>query len=233
MRDFMLVRYQRRLWLDARRYLQVTHGKDWSHSRHMRVLEDLTAIHDILWHAASNNWFEYLLGSRLIFVPFPARYRSEAKRGVKVFFTSKGLSSRRRQPHEEKAPQVRQQGLPGSTCWLNRVFNQVFCRPKRSHRWGCPRLENSFRRWRKQTQRLCLGSLLLLTNCKFAFANNRRRNSDERPGSRKNVFALPSAPEYCEVHGCRSGTTGVWLRGLCTALDVLDTKLDGFQIVPL
>jgi hypothetical protein len=168
----------------ARRYLQVTHGKDWSHSRHTRVLEDLTAIHDILWRAASNNWFEYPLGSRLIFFRFPARYRSEAKRGVNVFFTSKGPSSRRRQRHEEKAPQVHQQGLPGSTCWSNRVFNQVFCRPKRSHRWGCPRLENRFRRWRKRTQRLCLGSLLLLTNCKFAFANNRQRNSDERPGSR-------------------------------------------------
>ena len=48
MRDFMLVRYQRRLWLDARKYIQVTHGKDWSHSRHTRVLEDVTAIHDIL-----------------------------------------------------------------------------------------------------------------------------------------------------------------------------------------
>jgi hypothetical protein len=106
MRDFMLVRYQRRLWLDARKYIQVTHGKDWSHSRHTRVLEDVTAIHDILWRAASNNWFEYPLGSKLIFFRFPAHYRTEAKRGVKVFFTSKGPSSRQRQLHlkpDEKA----------------------------------------------------------------------------------------------------------------------------------
>ena len=47
-RDFMLARYRHRLWLDARKYLQVTHGKDWCHSRHTRVLEDLAAIHDIL-----------------------------------------------------------------------------------------------------------------------------------------------------------------------------------------
>jgi len=70
-RDFMLARYHRRLWLDARKYLQVTHGKDWCHSRHTRVLEDVTTIHDILWRAASNTWFEYPLGSRLIFFRFP------------------------------------------------------------------------------------------------------------------------------------------------------------------
>ena len=98
MRDFMLAQYRRRLWLDARKYLQVTHGKDWSLSRHTKVLEDVTAIQDILWRAASNTWFEYPLGSRLIFFRFPARYRTEAKRGVKVLFTNKGPSSRRRQP---------------------------------------------------------------------------------------------------------------------------------------
>jgi hypothetical protein len=98
MRDFMLAQYHRRLWLDARKYLQVTHGKDWSHSRHTKVLEDLTAIQDILWRGASNTWFEYPLGSRLIFFRFPARYCTEAKLGVRVFFTNKGPSSRRRQP---------------------------------------------------------------------------------------------------------------------------------------
>ena len=98
LRDFMLLRYRQQLWLDARKYLQVTHGNDWSQSRHAKVLEDVTAIHDILWRAASNNWFDYPLGSSLIFFRFPARYRTEAKRGMKVFFTSKGPSSRRRQP---------------------------------------------------------------------------------------------------------------------------------------
>ena len=58
----------------------------------------MTAIHNILWRAASNTWFEYLLGSRLIFFCFPERYRTEAKWGVKVFFTSKGPSSQWRQP---------------------------------------------------------------------------------------------------------------------------------------
>ena len=93
LRDFMLLRYRRQLWMDARKYLQFTHDNDWCHSRHAKVLKDITAVHDILWRAASNNWFDYSLGSRLIFFHFPARYRTEAKRGVKVFFASKGLSS--------------------------------------------------------------------------------------------------------------------------------------------
>ena len=95
----MLLRYCRRLWLNARKYLQVTHSNDWSQRRHVKVLKDVTAIHDILWQAASNNWFEYPLGSSLIFFRFPVRYRTEAKWGIQVFFTSKGPSSRCRQPH--------------------------------------------------------------------------------------------------------------------------------------
>jgi hypothetical protein len=86
----MLVRYQQRLWLDARKYLQDIHGNDWSKSRHAKILEDVTAIHDILWQAANNNWFEYLLGSRLIFFQFPLRYHTKAKRGVKVFLQARG-----------------------------------------------------------------------------------------------------------------------------------------------
>ena len=193
MRDFMLAQYRRRLWLDARKYLQVTHGKDWSHSRHTKVLEDMTAIQDILWRAVSNTWFEFPLGSRLIFFRFPARYRTEAKRGVRVVLHKQGAlltketassqTGREGYP-EEEAPQVHRQGLSGSTCWSNQVSHQVFRRPKRGHRGGCPRLENSLRCWRKRTQRPCLGSLLLPTNCECAFANNRRRNLDERPGSR-------------------------------------------------
>jgi len=84
--------------MDARKYLQFTHGNDWCHNRHAKVLEDVTAVHDIFWQAVNNNWFDYPLGSRLIFFHFPAHYRTEAKQGVKVFFTSKRPSSRCRQP---------------------------------------------------------------------------------------------------------------------------------------
>ncbi len=64
----------------------------------VKALKDVEAVHDILWRLARNDWFEYPLGSRLIFFHFPACYRTQAKRGVKVLYTRKGPSSRRQQP---------------------------------------------------------------------------------------------------------------------------------------
>jgi hypothetical protein len=61
-------------------------------------VKDAEAIHDILWQATENDWFEYPLGSRLIFFRFPACYCTQAKRGVKVTFTCKGPSSKQQQP---------------------------------------------------------------------------------------------------------------------------------------
>jgi hypothetical protein len=63
-----------------------------------KALEDAEAIHNVLWRATRNDWFEYPLGSRLIFFCFPTRYRTQAKRGVRVFYTCKGPSLRQRQP---------------------------------------------------------------------------------------------------------------------------------------
>ncbi len=100
-RGYMLRRYQQRLWLDARKYLQDAYGMDWVEQvkgGNTKALKDAEAIHDVLWRAARNNWFEYPLGSRLIFFRFPMRYRTQAKRGIRVFYTCKGPSSRRCQP---------------------------------------------------------------------------------------------------------------------------------------
>ncbi len=55
-------------------------------------------MYDILWQSAGNDWFKYPLGSRLKFFRFPACYRIQAMRGVKVLYTRKGTSSKRRQP---------------------------------------------------------------------------------------------------------------------------------------
>jgi hypothetical protein len=63
-----------------------------------KAVEDAKAVFDILWRAAKNDWFEYPLGSRLIFFQFPARYCTQAKRGVKVMYTCKGPSARWQQP---------------------------------------------------------------------------------------------------------------------------------------
>jgi hypothetical protein len=82
-------------------YLQSSHGVDWvkqARGGNVKALEDAEAVHDILWCSARNDWFEYPLGSRLIFFCFPACYQTQAKRGVKVLYTRKGPSSRRQQP---------------------------------------------------------------------------------------------------------------------------------------
>jgi hypothetical protein len=64
----------------------------------VKALKDVEAVHVILWQSARNDWFEYPLRSRLIFFHFPARYQTQAKRGVKVLYTCKGPLSRRQQP---------------------------------------------------------------------------------------------------------------------------------------
>jgi hypothetical protein len=102
----MLRQYCLILCCDTLAFLRRDHGADWPEklrSGNTVTAEDVEAIRDILWRASVNNWFEYPFGSRLIFFCFPARYRSQAKRGVKVrgvkvMFTCKGPSSKRRQP---------------------------------------------------------------------------------------------------------------------------------------
>jgi hypothetical protein len=82
-------------------FLRRDHGADWPEklrSGNTATAEDVEAIRDILWRASINDWFEYPFGLRLIFFRFPAWYRSQAKRGVKVMFTCKGPSSKRCQP---------------------------------------------------------------------------------------------------------------------------------------
>jgi hypothetical protein len=72
-------------------------GEDWavkSGAENSGAAKDADAIRDILWRTTENDWFEYPLGSSLIFFRFPARYRTQAKQGVKVMFTCKGPSSK-------------------------------------------------------------------------------------------------------------------------------------------
>jgi hypothetical protein len=81
----MLGRYRRCLWLDARKYLHQAHGVGWPKQvkgGNTKAIKDADTVHDILWQSAQNNLFEYLLGSRLIFFCFPARYCIQAKRGI-------------------------------------------------------------------------------------------------------------------------------------------------------
>jgi hypothetical protein len=101
LRGFMLRLYCLQLWQDARTFLKREHGDDWLRKIHAKgsgAAEDAKAMRDILWQASENDWFEYPAGLRLIFFRFPARHRTQAKRGVKVMFTCKGPSAKQRQP---------------------------------------------------------------------------------------------------------------------------------------
>jgi hypothetical protein len=100
LRAYILSRYQRWLWLEAWAYLRDQHGDDWPGEvqRGNWKFKDATAVHNILWWAAWNDWFKYPLGSRLIFFWFPMRYCNQAKWGVKIFYKCKGPSSRQQQP---------------------------------------------------------------------------------------------------------------------------------------
>jgi hypothetical protein len=60
---------------------------------------------EILWQAAKNEWFEYPLGSTLLYFRFPSRFRMQALEGVRVYYTDEGPTSKWRQPpvrEEEK-----------------------------------------------------------------------------------------------------------------------------------
>ncbi len=97
LRGFALRLYRLKLWQDTQSFLRHEHGKEWTTK--IRISgsaggEDANAIQDILWRAAGNDWIEYPTGSRLIFFRFPVRYHMQAKRGVRVMFSSKGPSTK-------------------------------------------------------------------------------------------------------------------------------------------
>ncbi len=97
LRGFALRLYQLKFWWDARSFLRREHGKAWTTKARISGSarnEDANAIRDILWCSAGNNWFEYPTGLHLIFFCFPAQYCVQAKRGVRVMFSSKGLTSK-------------------------------------------------------------------------------------------------------------------------------------------
>jgi hypothetical protein len=97
LRGFMLRLYCLQLWQDARTFLKHEHGDDWLRKIQAKgsgAAKDAKAMRDILWQASENDWFEYPAGLRLIFFRFPARHRTQAKRGVKVMFTCKGPSAK-------------------------------------------------------------------------------------------------------------------------------------------
>ena len=56
------------------------------------------AIHEILWRACCNDWFEYPMGLRLIYFWFPQRFQQQALVGVPIYYVTPGPTSMRKQP---------------------------------------------------------------------------------------------------------------------------------------
>jgi hypothetical protein len=66
---------------------------------------EVEAMEKILWRAAEKKWFEYPLGSTLLYFCFPSRFRMQALEGVRIYYMDEGLTAKRRQPpvgEEEK-----------------------------------------------------------------------------------------------------------------------------------
>ena len=89
-RSFALRVYRHRLLRDCLAFLRSSQGT--------KGKADQLAIQEIMWRAASNEWFEYPFGSRLHFFRFPKRYRALARDGVPNFFSSPGPTQRHPQP---------------------------------------------------------------------------------------------------------------------------------------
>jgi hypothetical protein len=104
-RQGMMGFYRQRLWRECRDWMKSKFGPKWlntaqttSAPRHQAAVDELEAIQEILWQTAGNDWFEYPLGSRLLFFRFPKRYRSQALHGVRVMYTGNKPSSWKSQP---------------------------------------------------------------------------------------------------------------------------------------
>jgi hypothetical protein len=157
----MLRRYCLQLFRNALDFLNHVHGEDWAvktGAENSGAAKDADAIRDILWRTTKNDWFEYPLGSRLIFFCFPACYCTQAKRGVKVTFTCKGPSSKQQQPplklDEKKVLRkkirkfVEQKYIAPPTGWIRSLI-KYFAIPKGLQDWrivfhaGANQLNNS------------------------------------------------------------------------------------------
>ena len=108
MRSIGLSLFRRALYADCMEYLELEFGIDWqavlvAHPEgtskwKSRLLVELDAIRNILWHASETSWFEYLAGSKLHHFRFPLRYRKLARDGVPTYFEKEGPQSKQRQP---------------------------------------------------------------------------------------------------------------------------------------
>ena len=108
LRKLGLRRFRKVLLRDCSDYLASAYGAGWARQLRRKrggerteLARDQDAITSMLWHSTHTNWFEFKAGSRLVHFRFPARYRKEARDGVKVFFELPGPSTWKKQPSIE------------------------------------------------------------------------------------------------------------------------------------
>jgi hypothetical protein len=96
--------FVKHLFLDCLTYLHTAHGAAWVKLRRTKnghLTEfgwDREAIAGILWLSVHTSWFEFNLGSCLIFFCFPKQYQKMARDGVRVFFEHPSPTTREAQP---------------------------------------------------------------------------------------------------------------------------------------
>jgi hypothetical protein len=90
---------------DCCAFLSWQHGKDWMKGMRRdgngaltKLGWDQDTISSMLWHLGHMSWFEFHAGSRLVHFRFLARYRREARDGVRAFFKKPGPTTQRAQP---------------------------------------------------------------------------------------------------------------------------------------
>jgi hypothetical protein len=71
---------QSRFWQEAQTQILKRESKGWlaraRNSRDQSASHKSKAMRGMMWQAADNNWFEYPVGSRLLYFGFTSHYRT-------------------------------------------------------------------------------------------------------------------------------------------------------------
>ena len=100
LRSFLLKIYRRSLTRDCIAFLRKAHGGEWwsKRGKGQDWAQNIRAIRDIVARAGGNDWFEYPMGSKLLFFRFPKKYQGLARDGIPIKFVKPGPTKMDAQP---------------------------------------------------------------------------------------------------------------------------------------